>query len=136
MKTFITTLALGLMAAPVLAEGDVATGESLFGRCKSCHAIADGDNVIVRGGRTGPNLFGIMDAPAGAADFRYSGAITALAEAGVIWDEANFIAWVTDPGQFLEDTLGDGAPRTRMSFKLASGAEDIAAYLASLGAAE
>ncbi|MEX0970135.1 MAG: c-type cytochrome [Paracoccaceae bacterium] len=128
---FATTL---LAATPVFAEGDAARGEDLFNRCKSCHAIADGDNVFVRGGRTGPNLFGIMDSPAGAADFRYSGALLALAEAETVWDDENFIAWVTDPGDFLQATLGDSAPRSRMTFKLADGAGDIAAYLRSLSA--
>ncbi|MGR3722326.1 c-type cytochrome [Abyssibius alkaniclasticus] len=133
MKPLVIAAAL-FAATPVFAQGDASRGEDLFRSCKSCHTIADGDNVIVRGGRTGPNLFGIMDNPVATADFRYSDALVALAEAGTVWDDANFIAWVSDPRAFLETTLGDSAPRTRMTFKLADGAEDIAAYLRSLSA--
>lgn len=139
MQTTLSRLTLALFATaisatPILAAGDAARGEELFNRCKSCHAISDGDNVIVRGGRTGPDMFGIMDSPAGAADFRYSEAMVALAEAGTVWDDENFVAWVTDPAAFLQATLGNSAPRTRMTFKLADGAQDIAAYLRSLSA--
>jgi len=77
-------------------------------------------------------LMAIIGAPAAASDFRYSDELRALAEVGVVWTEANFVAWVTDPGQFLTDTLGVTALRIRKTFQLASGAEDIAADLASL----
>mgnify|MGYP000891849887 CR=1 FL=1 len=132
MRVLLSAFALMQLTSPAFAEGDVANGESLFSHCKSCHEIADGDNLMVRGGRSGPNLFAIIGAPAAAGDFRYSDGMRALAEAGVVWTEANFVAWVTDPGQFLTDTLGVTALRIRKTFQLASGAEDIAAYLASL----
>lgn len=132
MKTALLVTVLTAAAFPALAEGDADAGESLFGRCKSCHSVANGDTVIVRGGRTGPNLYGIMDLPAGTADFRYSAAFAALAETGLVWSDENFVAWVSDPQGFLDATTGGGVGRTQMSFKLRDGAEDIAAYLRSL----
>jgi cytochrome c len=39
-------------------------------------------------------------------------------------------AYVVDPGKWLQEATGDPAARSKMSFKLAKGGEDIAAYLA------
>ncbi|MFU8865240.1 MAG: c-type cytochrome [Rhodobacterales bacterium] len=136
MKFPITaSLALIALSAPAFAEGDAAKGEREFNKCKACHMIqADDGTDIVKGGRTGPNLYGIVGDAAGTQeDFRYGTGLTAAAEAGLVWDEENLVAYVQDPRAFLVEFTGDSSVRSNMSFKLARGAEDVVAYLASVG---
>jgi len=131
---FLTTfVATGALSTAAYAAGDAAAGEDLFKRCKSCHGIVNGDEVIVRGGRTGPNLFGMIGMTAGTVeDFRYGDDIVAAGEAGLVWTEENVAEYVTDPTAYLRTFLGDDSARAKMTFKLRSGGEDVAAYLASL----
>ena len=140
MKTILTTAALVAFGSVVHAQdmpsGDAAAGEDEFRKCKSCHMIqdADGEN-IVRGGRTGPNLWGVVGRTAGSyEDFRYSSAMEAAGEAGLVWDEEKFVAYVQDPTAYLREYLGDDSARGKMSYKLRSAedAADIWAYLASV----
>ena len=125
-------LALGL-AQPALA-GDPVKGEAEFKKCKACHAIVGADGAeIVKGGKTGPNLFGLMGKPvASQADFAYSESFKAANAAGAIWDEAALAAYLPDPNGWLKEVTGDDKAKTKMTFKLTKGAEDVAAYLATL----
>ena len=66
------------------------------------------------------------------ADFSYGDSIAALGATGAVWDEASLAAYVADPAAYLKQALGDDAAKTKMSFKLATGGEDVAAYLASV----
>ncbi|QBF34233.1 cytochrome c family protein [Thalassococcus sp. S3] len=142
MNRTIATLIAGLLAAPVFADGhasgDAAAGEKAFNKCKSCHMIvADDDTEIVKGGRTGPNLYGIVGRQAGTIEgFRYGDDLVAAGEAGLVWDEANFVEYVQDPRAFLRAYLDDSKARSKMSFKLRDGGADVYAYLASVGPAE
>jgi cytochrome c len=131
---FLTTfVATGAFSTAAFAEGDAAAGEALFKRCKSCHGITNGDEVIVRGGRTGPNLFGMIGMTAGTVEgFRYGDDIVAAGEAGLVWPEEALAEYVADPTAYLRTFLGDDSARAKMTFKLRSGGEDVAAYLASL----
>ena len=60
MKRTLSTLIFGvgaMLATNALADGHVAEGEKLVAkRCKACHMIVDGDNVILKGGKVDPNL--------------------------------------------------------------------------------
>lgn len=133
-QTVLSFAALALMSAPALAEGDAAKGEKAFNKCKSCHMIVDdAGETIVKGGRTGPNMFGMPGRTAGTVDgFRYGDDLVAAGEAGLIWDEATFVEYVQDPRKFLRTYLDDSKAKSKMSFKLKSGGEDIYAYLQSL----
>ena len=135
MKRTLAILATLAVATPVFAEGDVAAGEKLFKKCKSCHMIVNGDDVIFKGGKTGPNLYGVIGRQAGSQEdyTKYSAGLTALGEGGLVWDEASFVEWVTNPKAFLK--AHDQPGKTGMSFKLKKGGEDVAAYLASVGPA-
>ncbi len=126
-------LALGLNAAPALAQ-DAGAGEKLFNKCKACHSIIAADGTaIVKGGKTGPNLFGLVGRPVAAeADFKYGESILAVGATGAVWDEASIVAYVADPTAWLQEKTGDGAAKSKMSFKLADGAADLVAYLASV----
>ncbi len=137
MNRVLVTVIAGLLALPALAEGDAAKGEKEFNKCKSCHmVVAEDGTEIVKGGKTGPNLWGIVGRTAGTyADFRYGDDLVAAGEKGLVWDEANFVAYVADPRAYLREYLGDSKAKSNMSFKLAKGAEDVWAYLASVGPA-
>ena len=139
MKTIaiLAAFAASTTALPALAQANAAAGESSFKSCKSCHTIQNGDETIVRGGRTGPNLYGVIGRQAGSYEgFNYSDSLAAAGTAGLVWDEENLAAFVMDPKGFLAEYLDDGSARSRMSFKLRQGGEDMAAYLATFSEIE
>lgn len=125
MKTIIAvSAALVALAVPAMA-GDAAKGEKEFNKCKSCHMIASDAETIVKGGKVGPNLYGVVGRTMGSvADFKYSDGLAAKAAEGAVWDEANLAEYTTDPDAFL-------GSKSKMTFKLRKGAEDVAAYLAT-----
>ena len=128
-----TALAALSFSAPAFADGDVAAGEKEFGKCKSCHMVVAPDGTeIVKGGKTGPNLYGVIGRAAGSADFKYSASLKAAGEKGLVWDAASFAEYTVDPAKFLKDYLGDDKAKSNMTFKLKKGGEDIAAWLASV----
>lgn len=137
MSKFVTltlSLALGaLVAAPGFA-GDAAKGEEVFKKCKSCHAITKPDGTeVVKGGKVGPNLFGVVGRQIGTAEgFKYGDGTIAAGADGTKWDEAMIAVYVVDPSKWLEEKTGDAAAKSKMTFKLATGGEDVAAYLASI----
>ncbi len=140
MKSYLaTTAALLSLAAPAFADGhasgDPAAGEAAFKQCKSCHMVADGDNVIVKGGKTGPNLYGLVGRTAGSTDFKYSKDMVAAGEGGLAWDEASFVEYAQDPTAYLRKVTENDKARSKMTFK-ARKEEDVVniwAYLASVG---
>lgn len=132
IRTLAILAALGA-ATPAMAEGDVAKGEKLFKKCKACHMIVNGDEVIFKGGKTGPNLYGIIGRSAASVEgFKYGKSLIAASEADLIWDEIQIAKYVTDPKAYLKELLGDSGAKSKMSFRLKKGGEDIAAYLASV----
>ena len=133
-KQLLPILALAI-AAPAFADPDAHKGEENFKKCKSCHSIIAPDGTeIQKGGKTGPNLYGIIGHQVAAdPDFKYGDSIKAVGATGAVWDEASLAAYVADPGAWLKEKLGDDAAKTKMTFKLAKGGEDMAAYLASVG---
>lgn len=136
--TIASALAVATIASGALAEsGDAAAGEKVFKKCKSCHMIQDaaGEN-IVKGGKTGPNLYGIVGRTAGTFEgFKYGSDIVAAGEGGLVWDEETFVAYVADPKAFLREHLGDDGAKSKMTYRLKKGAEDVYAYLMSVGPA-
>lgn len=129
--------AFTLTAAPAFAAGDVAEGEELTAkRCKTCHMIADGENVILKGGKTGPNLWGVIGRTAGTdADFgKYGDDLVAAGAAGLVWDADQLMAYLEDPKDYLRTYLDDKKAKSKMAFKLKDDQDraDVAAYLASL----
>lgn len=123
------------LVSPALAAGDAAQGEKDFKKCKSCHSIvAEDGTAIVKGGKTGPNLYGVIGRQVASADFNYGDSLKAVGETGLVWDEAELAAYITDPKAWLVEKTGDAGAKSKMSFKLNKGQEDIAAYLASVSA--
>ena len=135
MKTILSSAAMILaLSGTAFAEGDVAAGEKDFKKCKSCHTIADENGeALFKGGKTGPNLYGVVGRQAGAyEDFKYGDSIVAAGEAGLVWDEATFVEYVQDPKGFLATYLDDSGARSKMSYRLRKGMEDVYAYLVSV----
>ncbi len=137
MKTLLIAaagVAISLSGA-AWAGGDVAAGEKAFKKCKACHTIANGDEVIVKGGKTGPNLFGVVGRQPGTYEgFKYSKSLVAFGEAEPAWTEELIAEYIEDPKEFLQEHLDDSGAKSKMTFKLKKGGEDVAAYLASLTA--
>ena len=126
-------LAAIVLSSPAFA-GDAAKGEADFKKCKACHAITAADGTeIVKGGKTGPNLFGVIGRQIGTApDFKYGESTVAAGADGTVWDEVSVVAYLADPAAWLKEKTGDAAAKSKMSFKLPKGGEDMAAYLATL----
>jgi len=134
-----TTIILALTATMTTAGAAQATdpeeGEEDFKRCRACHAITAADGTdIQKGGKTGPNLYGVIGRVVGSVDgFSYGPSLAAAGEAGIVWDETNLAAYVQDPNAWLQEALGDPNAKSKMTFKLKKRADDMAAYLASVG---
>jgi len=137
MKLLVATAFVSLFAAPAFAEGDIAKGEKAFNKCKSCHSVAsDAGDTIVKGGRTGPNLWGMPGRVAGSYEgFKFSKDLVAAGEGGLVWNEEKFVAFITDPKDFVRTETGNSKAKSKMSFRLKKGGEDIYAFLASVSPA-
>lgn len=83
-----------MIAGAALAEGDVAAGEKVYKKCKTCHVIDKEQNKV------GPHLVGVMGRTAGAVDgFKYS---KAMMESGITWDEETIAAYLADPKGYIK----------------------------------
>jgi cytochrome c len=122
-----------LLSCPALAQ-DAALGETVFKKCSACHAIIAADGTEVRkGGKVGPNLFGVIGRRIGSyPDFNYGGALVAAGAEGAVWDGQSLALYVQNPSAWLQEKTGDAGARSKMSFKLGKGGADVAAYLAAL----
>ena len=106
--------------------------------------IASEDETIVKGGRTGPNLYGVHGRTAGTHpdQKKYSGLMTAAGEKGLEWNEADFAQYVVDPKGFLTEYLGADADGVSSSGTMQAqrlkdtDAVDVWAYIVSNGPAE
>lgn len=133
-KPLLPILSAALIgAASAGFAGDAAKGEADFKKCKACHAIVAPDGTAIqKGGKTGPNLFGVIGRTVATdPDFKYGESIAQVGAGGKVWDEAELVAYLADPNAWLKAQVGDGG-RSKMTFKLPKGGEDMAAYLASL----
>lgn len=137
MKLPMILAATLALATPAFAQ-DADVGEKEFKKCKACHAIVAPDGTdIQKGGKTGPNLYGIVGRQIGAhPDFTaYGDSIVAAGADGKVWDEESLIAYVTDPTAWLKEATGDKGAKSNMSFKLTKKQADMVAYLVSVSPA-
>lgn len=135
MKNVLATaFALLALSSPVFAEGegDAEAGAKEFKRCKACHGIVAPDGTaILKGGKTGPNLYTVMGRAAGSEDFKYSKVMIAAGEAGLIWDLEGLTAYLADPNGFLSEISGESG-RSKMTKQKVKSPADIVAYLESV----
>lgn len=96
---FAAATALVLSDYTVAAE--TLSGEKLFkSQCATCHSAAEGSP-----NRQGPNLYGVVGRPAGAAPgMAYSAAFRKVLD-GKPWTEALLNKWLEDPQNVVPDTL-------------------------------
>ena len=118
-------------------SGDAAAGERVFNQCQACHVVKndEGETLAGRAGRTGPNLYGLEGRTAGSVEgFRYSSSMVEAGEAGLDWNEEDFVAYVQDPTGFLRETLDNRRARGKMAYKVRDEQEavDLYAYMVSL----
>ncbi|MFN3276314.1 MAG: c-type cytochrome [Paracoccus sp. (in: a-proteobacteria)] len=138
MKPAIIGALLGAtLTLPVAAQAqDVAAGETEYRKCRACHMIQDSAGTdIVKGGNIGPNLWNIIGSPVASEEgYRYGDGILAAAAANpdMVWTAEELAVYVTDPQAWVREKSGDAAARSKMTFKLNRGQEDIAAYLTSV----
>ena len=127
----IAALTATTLALPAMAQ-DAANGEKEFRKCKACHMIQAPDGTdVVKGGKTGPNLYGVVGRKAGTYEgFKYSDALIKLGEAGEIWTEDDLAQYIADPNKYVEAKVGDKSLKTKMTFKMAKGQADVVAFLA------
>jgi cytochrome c len=110
-------------AAPAFAEGDAEAGKRVFNKCTACH---DGKREV---NKVGPHLVGVVGRKAGSLESflgKYSAAMVAAGEGGLVWDEANLAAYLKAPKEFI--------PGNRMVFVGLKEDEDIANLIAWLKA--
>ncbi|MAP96235.1 MAG: cytochrome C [Ponticaulis sp.] len=142
MKFKIALSALALAAAgPAVAEdfsGDAEAGAGVFLQCQTCHVVKDGEGNLLAGaaGMVGPNLYGIAGQPAGSVENfgRYSPAMMAAKDQGLVWTEENLVAYIASPNAFLADFIGDTGIRGSMPIGAPNeaAAANVAAFIASL----
>lgn len=148
MKLLSVLMVLVLSATPVVSDGNTPTGNVFAGatafkkQCTSCHVVMNdvGEKLAGRNSKSGPNLYNIAGASAGAVEgYRYGKSLAAAgAENGLVWTNETFTAYVQDPKGFLREFLDDKRARAKMSFRVRKeeDAVNIYAYLYSLSGAE
>lgn len=128
----ILMLGLASLGAPAQAA-DAKRGEMIFKDCRACHSIIDEtETPVVRGGRTGPNLYGVIGRHAGSVPgFNYSTSMVAAGKSGLRWNEEDFVVYVRDATAYLRNYLDDPQARGKMAYKLrdVQKAHDVWAYL-------
>ena len=120
MKTIVAIAALGLMAAPAMAQ-DIEAGEKVFRKCQACHAVGPDAEAKV-----GPVLNGVVDRTVAATDYNYSDALAEIGASDTAWTVENLHAFLEKPRDF--------AKGTKMSFAGLRKEEDrtnLIAYLAT-----
>lgn len=102
-----STPATGEATAEAAPAFDYATytanadnGARIAGKCKACHTFDNGGP-----NRTGPNLWGIVDAPVGhAAGFAYSDANSTFKATHPAWTEDTLFTFLENPRGVMEGT--------------------------------
>ena len=84
----------------LLASADIEKGKKVFGKCKSCHKLGDGENGV------GPHLYKVINRDIGSIEgFKYSKVLMGLEG---VWSIEELNKYLTKPSEY--------APGTAMSF--------------------
>ena len=99
-KTLALAAAIGfLVPSLALAEGDADRGAKVFKKCKACHVVNQEKNKV------GPHLFGLFGRKAGSVEgYRYSKAMIAKGEEGLVWNEETLNEFLAKPRSFVKGT--------------------------------
>jgi len=116
-------IAAGLALAAGAAQaqqGDPAAGEQVYKRCAACHAV--GANAPNKVGPHQNNLFGRV---AGSLpDYKYSPAMVAAGQAGLVWTDACLAAYLKNVKGFV--------PKNKMAFAGLKKDDELANVIAYL----
>ena len=108
----------------VLPTADVAAGEAVFAKCKSCH-VADASNA----NGTGPGLHGVEGRkPASHPGFAYSAGMAEFAAKQPVWDYDHMYEFLKAPQKYIA-----GTKMTFVGLKKPEDRINIIAYLKSQG---
>ena len=108
--------------AAMLAEADIARGQSITRKCATCHTFAAGGAA-----KQGPNLYNIVGADIATREgFGYS---DAMADQPGEWTYGNLNAFLFKPKSFVK-----GTKMTFVGLRKARDRADLIAYLRSLSA--
>ena len=92
-------LSVTCLTAAHAQEGDASAGETVFKKCAVCHVVDTDTNKV------GPSLKGVFGRKAGThPDFRYSPAMQAVGEGGLVWDDAALRDYLHDPRKKVKGT--------------------------------
>jgi len=106
----------------VLPAADVAAGEAVFAKCKSCH-VADAGNA----NGTGPGLHAVVGRhPGGHPGFAYSPGMTEFGAKQPVWDYDHLYEFIKAPQKYI--------PGTKMTFVGIKKPEERIALIAYLKA--
>lgn len=125
MKRLFLTLSVSILAATSFssasfAEGDAVKGKKVFKKCKACHTVDQGGKNLV-----GPNLFGIVGAPAAQKEgYKYS---AAMIDSGLTWDDATLDLYLKKPKALVKKTK-----MTFVGLKKDKHRDNVIAYLKTL----
>ncbi|WP_193177377.1 c-type cytochrome [Oricola nitratireducens] len=128
LKAALLTATIAAVAAPAFA-GDPEEGAKVFRKCAACHSIGEGAKS-----RVGPELNELLGRTAGTVDgFKYSAAMVAAGEGGMVWDEQTLTHFLVKPKDLVKGT--------KMAFAGLRKSTDVANVIAYLktfseGAAE
>ena len=117
-------LALSLLGtSAAFAAGDADKGKKIFKKCAACHTLVAGKKKV------GPSLHGVIGRTAGTSEgYKYSKAMKAYGQSGVIWAEETLDTYLTAPKKVVKGT--------KMAFpglKKPSDRADLIAYLKAAG---
>jgi cytochrome c len=108
----------------VLPTADVAAGEAVFNKCKSCHSAEQGGP-----NGTGPDLWGVVGRKPGShGGFAYSGSMTDLGGKVPQWDYEHLNEFIKGPQKYLA-----GTKMTFVGLKKPEDRINVLAYLHSKG---
>lgn len=121
MKKVLLLMVAALMINGAASAQDVANGEKVFRKCKTCHDVGEkAKNKI------GPVLNGLEGRKSGTVEgYRYT---DANKNSGIVWNEAEFLDYIKNPRAKI--------PGTKMTFigiKKEDDAKDLWAYLTQFG---
>lgn len=119
LRAALLGVGIALSITGTATAADPANGEKVFKRCGACHVVNKEQNKV------GPHLVGVIGRKAGSVEgYKYSAAMQAKGEEGLVWNSEELHAYLEDPKGYI--------PKNKMAFpglKKQSDRDDVVAYL-------
>ncbi len=100
LKLAIAVAALAAFATGAFAdEPDLKKGKKVYKKCKACHVIDKEKNKV------GPHLVGLIGRKAASVEgYKYSKAMIAKGEEGLVWTEEVLLEYLVKPKEYVKGT--------------------------------